>query len=199
MFESAASAVGEIIDIAGNLVGHHQRQVGMRTFQFGFGLGFDILVDGGRQFIGFVDRRRLGLLLGESVALLEGGGFEAIDAVEDAVQFLLQTVVRFEVESIAQELVKGGVEIELCGFKVTRLVVVLAGLVFLLYPCDQVGYGINFQGLWNLRLRLRFGSVRLRLMWIRRVAGRCDQRRCLSLRGRQEGRFLGGLAADGGS
>ena len=39
----------------------------------GFGFGFDVLIDGGREFVGFVDRRGLGVLLGESVALLQGG------------------------------------------------------------------------------------------------------------------------------
>ena len=72
-FECAASAIGEIVDVASHLVGHHQRQVGMRGLQLGFGLGLHVLVDGGSQFVGFVDRRGLGFLLGESVALLQRG------------------------------------------------------------------------------------------------------------------------------
>ena len=69
----AASAIGEVVDVASDLVGHHQGQVGVRGLDFGFGFGFDFLVDGGSQLVGFVDRRGLGFLLGESVALLQGG------------------------------------------------------------------------------------------------------------------------------
>jgi hypothetical protein len=36
-------------------------------------LALTFLVDRGRQFVGFVDRGGLGFLLGESVALLQGG------------------------------------------------------------------------------------------------------------------------------
>ena len=45
---------------------------------------------------------------------------------------MLQAVVGFEVESAAEELVEGGVEVLLRGFEVSGVVVVLAGLVFLL-------------------------------------------------------------------
>ena len=54
--EGAASAIGEVVDIARDLVGHHQRQVGVRGLDFGFGLGFYILIDSRGSFVGFVDR-----------------------------------------------------------------------------------------------------------------------------------------------
>ena len=69
----ASSAIGEVIDEARDLVGHHQRQVGAGGFDFGFGFGFNVLVDGWSEFVGFVDGRGLRFLLGESVALLQGG------------------------------------------------------------------------------------------------------------------------------
>ncbi len=65
----------------------------MGGFDFGFGFGFDVLVNGGSQLVGFVDGRGLGLLLGESVALLQGGYVEGVDAVEKAVEFALEAVV----------------------------------------------------------------------------------------------------------
>ncbi len=72
-FQGAASAVGVVIDVAGDLVGHHQRQARTGGFYLGLGFCFDVLVDGGGEFVGFVDGRRFRLLLGKAVALLEGG------------------------------------------------------------------------------------------------------------------------------
>ena len=63
------------------------------NLDFGFGLGLDVLVDRRSEFVGFVNRRRFRLLLGKAVALLQGGKFEAVDAVEDAVKFVRQAVV----------------------------------------------------------------------------------------------------------
>ncbi len=128
-FEGAASAIGEVVDEAGDLIGHHERQVGVRGLDLGFGFGFDAGVDGRRDFVGFVDRSGLGLLLGESVALLEGGEFEAVDAVQNAVEFVLEAVVGLEVESAAEEDVEGGVETLLGGFEVSGTIVVLSRLV----------------------------------------------------------------------
>ena len=90
----ASSAIGEVADEAGYLVGHHEGQVGAGGLYFGFGFGFDLLVDCGSLLVGFVDGGWFRLLLGEAVALLQRGYFQAVDAVENAVQFLLEAVVR---------------------------------------------------------------------------------------------------------
>ena len=115
----------------------------------GFGFGFDVLIDRRSQLVGFVNRRWFGLLLSEAVALLQGGEFEAVDAVEHAVEFLFETVVSgvfgLEIESAAEKQVEGGVEILLGGFEVPGVVVVLSGLVFLFDAGDQVGDGIGLE------------------------------------------------------
>ncbi len=46
--EDAASATREVGDVAGDLVGHHQRQVGVRVLDFGLRFGLDAGV-GGRE------------------------------------------------------------------------------------------------------------------------------------------------------
>src|SRR5260370_42046561 len=73
--DGAASAIGEVIGVAGDLVGHHQGQVGAGGFVFGLGFGFDLLVDGGGGLVCFVDGRGFRLLCGAAVALLGGGSF----------------------------------------------------------------------------------------------------------------------------
>jgi hypothetical protein len=93
-------------------------------------------------------------LLGKAIALLQGGEFEAVDAVQNAVEFGLEAVVGVEIESAAEELIKSGVEILFGGFEVTGAIVVLPCLVLFFDACDQVGYGIDFQRLRHLRLRL---------------------------------------------
>ena len=79
----------------------------------------------GVSFVSFVNRRGFRLLLGKTVALLQGGKFEAVDAVEDAVKLARQAVVGMEIESAAQKLVEGGVEILLGGFEVPSTIVIL--------------------------------------------------------------------------
>ena len=169
----------------------------MGRFDLGFGFGFDVLVDGRGNFVGFVDGSGFGFLLGESVALLEGGEFESIDAVEDAVEFVLEAVIGVEIESATEELVEGGVEILLSGFEVSGGVVVLARLVILFDASDEASDGIDFESLRNGGLGLGFGGGRGRgLERLRRLAGG-DNRGSLRLRGRQERRFLRRLAGQG--
>ena len=152
--DGAASAIGEVVDVASDLVGHHQRQVGVRGLDLGLGLGLHGLVDGGRAFVGLVDGRGLGLLLGESVSLLERGEFELVDAVEDAVEFGFEAIVGLEVESAAEELVEGGVEVGLGGFEMAVAIVVLAGLVFFFDAGDEVADGIDGERLFCRALRI---------------------------------------------
>src|SRR4029077_2796358 len=60
--QDAASAGGEVIDVAGYRVGQHERQIAVRGLYFGCRLGLDVRVDRKSYFVGFVDRSGLGLL-----------------------------------------------------------------------------------------------------------------------------------------
>ena len=64
-------------------------------------------------------------MLGKAVALLQGGEFQAVDAVQDAIEFGLQAVVGVEIESAAEQLVESGVEILFRGFEVPGAIVIL--------------------------------------------------------------------------
>ena len=196
--DGAASAGGEVIDEAGDLVGHHQREIGVRTLDLGFGFGFDVLIDRRSQFVRFVDRRWFGLLFREAVALLQGGEFEAVDAIEKAVELALEAVVGGEIESAAEQLVESGVKTLLRGFEVPGVIVVQSCLVFLFDTSDQIGHGIS-GGYDRLGLRWGLGGDRhgglLRLRF-RRAAG-CHQGGRLRLGRWCEGTFLGALASDG--
>ena len=64
-------------------------------------------------------------MLRKAVSLLLGGEFEAVDAVENAVEFALQAIVGAEIESAAEQQVEGGVEILLRGFEVAGAIVIL--------------------------------------------------------------------------
>ena len=115
----------------------------------------------------------------------------------NAVEFVLEAVVGLEIESAAQELVEGGVEILLGGFEVAGAIVVLACLVFLFYAGDQVAYGIGLAAS-AASLGHRGGCCGLLRVRIWRVGGR-DQGWGLSRRGRHEGsRFLRTLAGESG-
>src|ERR1700723_1435907 len=114
--DRSTAAIREVVDVACDLIGHHQGQVGTRGLNLGFGFGLYVLVDGWSGFIGLVNWRGLGRLLGETVALLKSRQFEIVSAVENAVEFGFETVVRLEIESAAEELIEGGDEVLLGGF-----------------------------------------------------------------------------------
>ncbi len=136
----------------------------MRGLDLGFGLRLHVLVDGRSGFVRLVDRRGLGLLLGESIALLEGGDFEVVDAVENAIEFGFEAIVRLEIEPAAEELVEGGVEVRLGGLEMAVAIVVLAGLVFLFDAGDEVADRIDGERLCGLR-----GGLRVRLWTIQQM------------------------------
>src|ERR1700733_1440703 len=89
-----APAIGKIINIAGNLVGHDQRQIRMRRLDLGLGLCLYALVNRRSSFVGLVNRSRFRLLLGKAVPLLQGGELKCIDAIENAIELALQTIIR---------------------------------------------------------------------------------------------------------
>src|SRR3984885_15117506 len=105
--DRSATAIREVVNVASDLVGHHERQVGTRGLDLGFGFGLYVLIDGWSSFVGFVNWGGLGRLLGETVALLKSGQFEIVGAVENAVEFGFEAVVRLEIESAAEELIEG--------------------------------------------------------------------------------------------
>ena len=199
-FNRAPSAGREVVDKARDLVGHHQRQVGTSGLDLGFGLCFYAFIDRRCEFVGFVDGRWFRLLLGKPIPLLQGGKFQIIDAVQNAVEFPLQPVVGAEVESAAQQLVKCGVEILLGGFEMAGMIVILTGLVLFFDPGDQVGDGVHCERLRRLRLRWNFIGRRVGLlMRIRLVSGccaACCEDRSLGLPGRDESILLRTLAAN---
>ncbi len=192
--QGAVTVVGEIVDEAGHLIGHDQRQSGAGGADFGFGFGFQVCVRGGVEVVGFVDGRGFRLLLGEAVALLQSGHFQAVGAFEDAIKFLLQAIVGAQVETAAQQLVEGGIKILFGGFEMTGAIVFLAGLIFLFHAGNQVAHGIDLQRLlhgWRgLSLGSDFGLLPGRIRWL---ASR-RQRRSFGLGGRKE-RLLRALAA----
>ena len=100
---------------------------------------------------------------------------------------------------LAQKLVEGGVKVLLGRFEVAGMVVILAGLVFLLDVGDQVGDGVDFEFLWDLFFGLRLGGGcgrGLLRMLVRRVVGGHESGGFRLGRGK-EGGFLGGLTGHG--
>ena len=55
--------VGEVGDVPGDLVGHHEREVGASVLDVGFGFGFGAGVGGRTEFVGLIDGSRFRLLL----------------------------------------------------------------------------------------------------------------------------------------
>ncbi len=147
--KDAASTTREISDVTGDLVGHHERQVGVRTLDFGLGLRLGTGVGGGRHSVGLVDGRGFSLLLLILLRLLRTlssvgtSRVKFVHALDDAVKFLLQAIVGAYVEIAAQQRVDGSVEILFGLFGFARVIVGEAVLVFLFNARDQIGDGIG--------------------------------------------------------
>ncbi len=144
----------------------------MRILDLGFGLGLGAGVGGGRQAIGLIDRSGLGLLL-RLLRILRFGrapGIKIVDSLDDPLELLAQPVVGAYVEVAAQQVVQCIVEILLGVIGFSGMVVVEAGLVFLLDLSDQVCNGVCGRSRSSCsvsRCRLLGGSVYL-LLWLRR-------------------------------
>src|SRR5215475_11623584 len=71
MLEYAVPTGGEIVDVAGYLVGHHQRKIGAGGLYVGCSLGLQAAIDWVIcRLVGFVDRGRPGFLLDAAIASL---------------------------------------------------------------------------------------------------------------------------------
>ena len=163
-FEAAASVARKVGDVASDLVGHHQRQVGVRVLDLSLRFGFDAGIGGRGKFVGYVDGRRLGFLLG--ILRVGAPRIEFVDAGDHVVEFLLQAVVGADIEIAAQQRVQSIVEILLSIFGLAGLLVGQSRLVFLFSPGDQIGdrvgsWSRSWSGLRRSRLLTR-SILRLR-------------------------------------
>src|SRR5579864_5768651 len=118
----------------------------MRVLDLGLGFSFDVGVGRGRQAVGLVDGRRLGLLLLLRVGI--GGsstGIKFVDPLNDAVEFILQALVGADVEIAAQQRVERVVEILLGLIRFACLLVGQPSFVFFFRTsderCDRIGSG----------------------------------------------------------
>ena len=140
--KDAASAIGEVGNEAGDLVGHHQRQIGARVLDVGFGLGFGAGIGGRSEAVSLVDGSRLGFLLLLLRLLGVGGrsaGIKIVHALNDAVEFFFEAGIGSDVKTAAQQGVEGGVEILLGVVRLAGMIVGESGLIFLFGPGNQLG------------------------------------------------------------
>ena len=83
----------------------------MCSLQFCSGLGFQVWIDRiVRDFIGFVDRRRLGLLLCSIVARLQICRFQLVHAIQHAIKFGLKAQIGANFGGALQQQVDGTVK-----------------------------------------------------------------------------------------
>src|SRR5580698_6440186 len=144
----------------------------MGSFDLGLRLRFEIRVNRERDLVGFVDRRWLRFLLGKPVAFLQGLQLEAVYAIQDTVKFLLQALVRAQVQRTPEQKVEGAIEILFGSFEVPSFIVVLPELVFVFNLRNQLSDGIRL----NLKLSLYSGTGLSIWNGLRSWRGSCAQR-----------------------
>src|SRR5579872_6266632 len=189
----------EVIDITRNLIGHHQRQIRVRCLHFGFCLCLDVLIYRESGLVSLVDRCWRRFLLGEPVTLLQRLQLQAIYPIQDLIKFLLQSLVRADVQRAREQQIESAIKTFFGGFQVPGLVVLLTSLIFLLDLCDQFSRWISncaVGSLWywyRLRVACLLGRGGGRLRYGRRACLFCWQQGIWFLR------RLTGCAAEGGS
>ena len=182
---------GKIIDVARHLVGQHERQIRMRGLDLGFGLRLDVGVDRRRDLVDFINRRGLGFLLRRGVVRLQGRQFRTVYTFENALQFVLHSLVRANLGGTLQQQVKGMIKSPLGLPRSPALNLSSPSLVCPVGADNQSHHWIDFGR--RLRLDLR-GWSRL---WIRRLRsrrGNRSQRRSVGLGSGQLGLALVGMA-----
>jgi hypothetical protein len=140
LVQGSARARRKVVDVAGNGVVQDQRQVRVRAFDFLLGAGFDVRINGKRDFVGLVNGGRFRLALAESVPGLQRLQLELMNAFYDLVEFLLQPVVGLQIHRAGQQHIEGTVKTIFCRFQVASFVVGLTGLVFL-FGLGQKNFG----------------------------------------------------------
>ena len=101
--QNPVAAVREIIDVGSDRVGHHERQVGVRQFDFGRGFRLDVGVNRRSGGADLINRGGFGFLGGEIVGLLQVGQVETVHSRQQAVEFLLQALIGVNVHRAAHQ------------------------------------------------------------------------------------------------
>ena len=123
--ENAASAIGEIRDIARDLVGHHQRQVGAGMLDSASALALvPASAEGARPLVGSIGAGSdFCSVPGAARSLFSAAGIEIVHTLDDPVEFLSRRSSERTSESAGQKTVECIIEI-------------LLGVVGL-WPCDS--------------------------------------------------------------
>src|SRR6478672_6550215 len=169
MFQGPATPARKVVDVTGDLVRHHQRQVGVGGLDLGSRLGFQARINRVVvNLVGLVDRCWLRLLLNRGRFGLESSELQVVHAFEHTIHLALKTLIGTDVGGATLEKVERPGKVLLGQIVVPVRVFLLASLILFLYFGNQVGNRIR-GGLLELGGR-RFGSGRLRL-WLRLVLG----------------------------
>ena len=119
--ENSMAAIREIVDVGSDRVGHHERQVGMREFDFGRGFRFHVGVDRRSGGVDLINRGRFGFLGGEIVGLLQVRQVETVHSRQEAVKLLLQARIGMNVLRAAHQQAEGVIETLSGGVRIPRL------------------------------------------------------------------------------
>jgi hypothetical protein len=93
LHRSATLAGREVIDEAGYLIVHYQRQIGTRLAHLCLRFSPHRRVDRKSDLVSLVDRCRLAALLGKPIALLQGQHLQPVYAFDNPVEFAFQTII----------------------------------------------------------------------------------------------------------
>ena len=106
--------IGKEVDEGGDVVVHHQRQVGVGGGQIGPGPGHNIRVHHEGHILGHIGRRLL-FFGHKAIAQLQRLHLQRIHRVHNAVELLLQLCIALDIDATGQHQVHGAIELSL-GF-----------------------------------------------------------------------------------
>lgn len=124
----SALAFGKEVDVAGDVVVHDQRKIGVRGLQLRFRFGADGGIYRKGDVVGDADRSIFSFG-GEAVALLESVHFDVVDGVDDVFELGVEFGRTFDVDAAGEHLIDGVVEVGFGGGEVALLIVGEAILV----------------------------------------------------------------------